>query len=204
MSLTRSLARSLRSSSSAASRSTLAFSASRSLVGRSFPRSLAITRLGSSPAANSGVAARAYSSSESPDKKKKGEKETMKFPPFLFTPEHEWVALEDATISVIGISKYAAMALGDVVYVELPAVGAQVVAGDVIGAVESVKSASDIYTPVSGVVLEVNEALEKNPGLVNKDCYGEGWICRIGFKDPTELEELMNHERYRSYIATGE
>ncbi|KAK9381596.1 glycine cleavage H-protein-domain-containing protein [Kockiozyma suomiensis] len=123
---------------------------------------------------------------------------------FLYTEEHEWVALEDTNIAVIGISSYASKSLGDIVYAELPAVGATVVSGDPVGAVESVKSASDIYSPVSGEIVEVNTMLEGKPGLINEDPYGKGWLCKIVLKDAAELDDLMTSKRYEIFISTGE
>ncbi|KAK9353324.1 glycine cleavage H-protein-domain-containing protein [Lipomyces doorenjongii] len=120
-----------------------------------------------------------------------------------YTEEHEWLALEDGNLAVIGITGYASKALGDVVYVELPSVGASIVAGEPIGAVESVKSASDIYSPVSGEIIEVNEQLDKKPGLVNAEPYRRGWICKILIKDTTELESMMDNNRYQTFIASS-
>ncbi|KAK9240721.1 glycine cleavage H-protein-domain-containing protein [Lipomyces kononenkoae] len=120
-----------------------------------------------------------------------------------YTEEHEWLALEDGNFAVIGITAYASKALGDVVYVELPSVGASIVAGEPIGAVESVKSASDIYSPVSGEIIEVNEQLDKKPGLVNAEPYRKGWICKILMKDTTELESMMDNNRYETFIASS-
>ncbi|KAJ8104083.1 glycine cleavage H-protein-domain-containing protein [Lipomyces tetrasporus] len=120
-----------------------------------------------------------------------------------YTEEHEWLALEDGNLAVIGITAYASKALGDVVYVELPTVGASVVAGEPIGAVESVKSASDIYSPVSGEIIEVNEQLDKKPGLVNAEPYRRGWICKILIKDTNELESMMDNNGYETFIASS-
>ncbi|KAK9349527.1 glycine cleavage H-protein-domain-containing protein [Lipomyces starkeyi] len=120
-----------------------------------------------------------------------------------YTEEHEWLALEDGNLAVIGITGYASKALGDVVYVELPSVGASIVAGEPIGAVESVKSASDIYSPVSGEIIEINEQLDKKPGLVNAEPYRRGWICKILIKDTAELESMMDNNRYQTFIASS-
>ncbi|KAK9450403.1 glycine cleavage H-protein-domain-containing protein [Limtongia smithiae] len=121
-----------------------------------------------------------------------------------YTDDHEWVALEDTTIGVVGISLYASRALGDVVYVELPEVGKSVAAGDPVGAVESVKSASDIYSPVSGEIVEINNALESKPGLINLDPYRRGWLYKIVLKNPAELDALMTSKRYESYVEIGQ
>lgn len=99
----------------------------------------------------------------------------------------------------IGITKYAAASLGDVVYVELPTQDVAVIAGDAIGAVESVKSASDILTPVTGVVVEANGALEDKPGIINKGPEGEGWIARIDIGDESEVEALMDEAAYKAF-----
>ena len=99
----------------------------------------------------------------------------------------------------IGISEYAAKSLGDVVFVELPIADLEVGAGDAIGAVESVKSASDIYAPVAGKIIEANSLLEEKPGTINKGPESQGWIARIEVKDAGELEELMNAEGYRKH-----
>ncbi|KAK9468936.1 glycine cleavage system H-protein, partial [Lipomyces arxii] len=120
-----------------------------------------------------------------------------------YTEEHEWLALDDTSIAVVGITAYASNALGDVVYVELPNVGTAVVAGETIGAVESVKSASDIYSPVSGEIIEVNELLDKKPGLINSEPYERGWICKIAISQGDELEALMDDKGYQTFIASS-
>jgi len=101
--------------------------------------------------------------------------------------------------ATIGISEYAAKALGDVVYVELPSEGMEVSKGDAIGAVESVKSASDIMTPVSGTVIEINSVLEEKPATINKSPEGDGWLARIKVSNPEELDALMDLEGYRAF-----
>ncbi|KAI9827757.1 MAG: glycine cleavage system H-protein subunit [Thelocarpon impressellum] len=117
-----------------------------------------------------------------------------------YTQDHEWIELsDDGKTGTIGISTYAAKALGDVVYVELPTPDLSVSAGDAIGAVESVKSASDILTPVSGTVLEANSALEEKPGTINKGPEAEGWIARIEVADASEVEGLMGGEEYAKF-----
>jgi len=105
----------------------------------------------------------------------------------------------NCTSGTLGISTYAANALGDVVYVELPELELEVGFDDTIGAVESTKSASDIMTPVTGKVIEANNRLENEPGLLNKDPEGEGWIARIECKHPEELDELMDAEQYKQH-----
>ncbi|KAL8680379.1 MAG: hypothetical protein Q9186_003408 [Xanthomendoza sp. 1 TL-2023] len=117
-----------------------------------------------------------------------------------YTKDHEWIELnDDKTQGTIGISHYAASALGDVVYVELPALDLEVSAGDSIGAVESVKSASDIMTPVSGTIVAMNEDLEAKPGTINKSPEGEGWIARIQIGDAKEVDGLMGLDEYRKH-----
>jgi glycine cleavage system H protein len=111
----------------------------------------------------------------------------MTVPPELhYTAEHEWVRLDGATVSV-GITDHAQRALGDVVYVSLPAVGATVTAGEPCGEVESTKSVSDIYSPVDGEVTEINEEIDEDPGLVNADPYGAGWLFRVSLASGGEL-----------------
>jgi glycine cleavage system H protein len=115
----------------------------------------------------------------------------MTVPPELhYTAEHEWVRLDGATASV-GITDHAQRALGDVVYVSLPAVGATVTAGEPCGEVESTKSVSDIYSPVDGEVTEINEEIDEDPGLVNADPYGAGWLFRVGLASSGELPAGM-------------
>jgi len=114
--------------------------------------------------------------------------------------EHEWVRVEGEE-GVIGISDYAQDQLSDVVYVELPEVGDTFDRGDVFAVVESVKAASDVYMPVGGEILEINEELEDSPELVNKDPYGEAWLVRVRFNDPGELDDLMDAGAYEEYIA---
>lgn len=119
-----------------------------------------------------------------------------------YTTEHEWIELsEDGKTGTIGVSVYAAKNLGDVVFVELPAIDLEVAAGDSMGAVESVKSASDILTPVSGKIIEANNVLQEKPGTINKSPEGEGWIARIQVKDAGELETLMSMDDYGKFTA---
>ena len=120
-------------------------------------------------------------------------------PERLYTEEHEWVLIEDE-YATMGITAYAQEQLGDVVYVELPEVGRQVKRMEEFAVVESVKAASDIYSPLSGEVVEVNETLDNAPELLNKDPYGAGWICRIKLADPNETEKLLLPEDYRNQM----
>ena len=118
---------------------------------------------------------------------------------FKYSSEHEWVSPAVDGVVTLGITDFAQSELGDVVYVDLPEVGATYAAGDSIGAVESVKAASDIYTPVSGEIVEVNEALDAEPGTVNADACGEGWICKIKLSAPAELDGLMDAAAYAEF-----
>ncbi len=114
-----------------------------------------------------------------------------------YSTDHEWVRVDGDTVT-IGITEYAQDALGDVVFVEMPEPGAAVTAGTTFSEVESTKSVSDIYAPVSGSISAVNEALDSQPELLNSDPYGEGWICRITMTDAAELDTLMDAEAYRA------
>ena len=113
-----------------------------------------------------------------------------------YSSDHEWVRVDGDSVT-IGITEYAQDALGDVVFVEMPEPGVAVSAGATFSEVESTKSVSDIYAPVSGSISAVNDALESQPELLNSDPYGEGWICRITMTDVAELDALMDAEAYR-------
>ncbi|MDA1190706.1 MAG: glycine cleavage system protein GcvH [Candidatus Poribacteria bacterium] len=115
---------------------------------------------------------------------------------------HEWGRL-DGDICTVGISDYAQHEIGDVVYVELPSVGDTVEANSDFGVIESVKSAFDLMCPMSGEVIEINEALEASPEHVNDDPYGEGWMIRVKVSDPAEFEQLMNAADYQSSVTKG-
>jgi glycine cleavage system H protein len=117
-----------------------------------------------------------------------------------YASSHEWIKVDGAT-GTVGISDHAQHELSDVVYVDLPKVGAKFAAGAVVAVVESVKAASDIYSPVSGEVLEVNTALVKNPELVNSDPYGTAWLYRIRVSTPGEIEALKDAAAYRAQIG---
>lgn len=113
-----------------------------------------------------------------------------------YAESHEWVSLE-GDIATVGITDYAQHALGDIVYVDMPEVGDEVTAGEEFGAVESVKAASDLYSPVSGEVVEINEALEDEPGLINRDAFAN-WIMKVKVSDAAELDALLDAEAYRN------
>lgn len=111
-----------------------------------------------------------------------------------YAESHEWVRV-DGTVAVVGITDYAQHALGDIVYVDLPEEGDEVTAGEDFGAVESVKAASDLISPVSGQVIAVNTDLEDDPGLINKDAFG-AWIMKVEMSDPSEVDALLSKEDY--------
>ncbi|MDE0331827.1 MAG: glycine cleavage system protein GcvH [Nitrospinae bacterium] len=115
-----------------------------------------------------------------------------------YSREHEWVRVE-GNIAVIGITDFAQSELGDVVYVELPEVGTEVEANNTFGVVESVKAVSDLFAPVSGVVVEANTTLEDEPELVNSEPYEDGWMIRVEMKDESELNDLLEADSYRAY-----
>lgn len=116
-----------------------------------------------------------------------------------YTEEHEWVRVE-GNVARVGITDFAQKELGDVVFVELPGVGDSIKAAESLGVVESVKAVSDIYSPVSGQIVKVNEKLEDSPELINQDPYGEGWIAEIEVEDPKELEGLLTAEEYQAIV----
>jgi len=126
-------------------------------------------------------------------------------PDLKYTKSHEWMRLEGDTAAV-GITDYAQHELTDVVFVELPAPGRQLKAGEACAVVESVKTATDVYSPLSGEVVAANEALVQNPALVNSDPYGAGWFCRLRLGEPAELAALLAPEAYSELIggADGE
>ncbi len=114
--------------------------------------------------------------------------------------EHEWVAVEGDE-ALIGISHFAQDQLGEVVYVDLPSEGDEVSMGDTFGEIESVKSVSELYAPVSGTIVSVNEALSDTPETVNEDPYGEGWMIRVEMTDPGQVDALMTAEEYEVFVA---
>lgn len=116
-----------------------------------------------------------------------------------YTAEHEWIRIEDG-IGTVGISDYAQQQLGDVVFVEVPEVGRKLAKGDEAAVVESVKAASEVYSPVGGEVVEVNETLADQPALVNEQPMGDGWFFRIRLDDEAELAALMDEDAYQKYL----
>ena len=117
-----------------------------------------------------------------------------------FTEDHEWIDV-DGEIGTVGISEYAQGQLGDIVFVDVPEDGKRLAKGDEAAVVESVKAASDVYSPVSGTVLEGNPALADEPALVNTDAEADGWFFKITLSDPSELEELMDETAYEAFVA---
>src|ERR1700730_9878115 len=115
-----------------------------------------------------------------------------------YTKDHEYISVEDG-VGTVGITNHAQEKLGDVTYVEVPAVGKMVKRADAVGVVESVKAASDVYTPVSGAVVQVNIALADKPELVNEDAEGAAWFFKIKLADPSELDELMDRDAYLAH-----
>ena len=124
----------------------------------------------------------------------------MEFPEnLLYTESHEWVKVE-GNHAVIGITDYAQSQLKDIVYVELPEIGLEIKKGDSMGSVESVKTLADIYSPLTGKVVETNSALKEHPQIVNEDPFGKGWIVKVAFRDQEELKTLLSAKDYRGSI----
>jgi glycine cleavage system H protein len=119
-----------------------------------------------------------------------------------FTADHEWINIEDHEAATVGITHHAQDALGDVVFVDLPAVGTHFNMGDVAGVVESVKAAADMYMPASGEVVEVNEALRSDPSLANTDPMGNGWFFKVKISDMAEFDQLMDVPEYDALLKT--
>lgn len=119
-----------------------------------------------------------------------------------YTSEHEWIKLNDDNTAIIGITDFAQSELGEIVYVEIDTVGEELCKDDVFGTVEAVKTTSDLFMPLDGKVLEFNPKLdeneEDNPGLVNSDAYGDGWIVKIELADPSQIEDLLDEEAYKA------
>ncbi len=118
-----------------------------------------------------------------------------------YSEAHEWIMIEDDE-ATIGISEYAAAELGDITYVELPVEDNDVIVGDTLGVIESVKAASDVYSPIGGTIIEVNSDLEDNPGLINESAEKAGWICKLGNIDILELDNLMTPDAYAKHLKS--
>lgn len=119
-----------------------------------------------------------------------------------YTETHEWVSKEpNKKIATVGITDYAQDQLGEIVFVELPEIGLKVAAGDDVCVMESVKAAADVFSPVSGVIVAINEDLEESPGLVNSDPYQDGWLYKIELKDEVEYDELIDKSSYQEYVV---
>ena len=128
----------------------------------------------------------------------------MEFPEDLkYSREHEWILVE-GNVATVGVTDFAQEQLGDVVFVELPAVGDKVTKDEAMGVVESVKAVSDVYAPVSGKVLEINDDLPESPEMINEDPYGDGWIVKIEISDPSDLEDLLDKEAYEQFVGEQE
>jgi glycine cleavage system H protein len=118
-----------------------------------------------------------------------------------FTEEHEWLKLDTDGLVLVGITEHAAEQLGDIVFIELPEPNTEVEKGDEIVVIESVKAASDILAPLDGEIIEINDALEASPGLVNEDPQDTGWFFKMKLADPSELESLMSEAEYKNFIG---
>lgn len=124
----------------------------------------------------------------------------MDFPEGLkYSKEHEWVLVED-DVAIIGITEFAQGELGDIVFVELPDVGEKISKDDPFGSLESVKAVSDIFAPISGAVVEINDDLKDNPETINEDPYGDGWMIKVQMTDMDELKDLMSSQDYAEFI----
>jgi len=122
---------------------------------------------------------------------------------YLYSREHEWVHVQD-DVCTLGITEFAQQELGEVVFVELPEVGQVFDTGDEVGTIESVKAVAEIFTPLAGEVVELNEAVVDDPELINEDPHGEGWLIKIRFSSAADLKDLMNAEQYEEFVKSGE
>jgi len=122
---------------------------------------------------------------------------------FLYSKEHEWVRVED-DICVLGITEFAQKELGEVVFVELPEIGQVFDTNDELGTIESVKAVAEVFTPVAGEVVEINDAVVDDPELLNDDPHGEGWLIKIRYSSADDLKALMNPADYEEYVKSGE
>ena len=121
---------------------------------------------------------------------------------FKFTKDHEWLNLQ-GDLAIVGITDYAQSQLGDIVFVEMPELSTNLTASESFGAIEAVKTVADLFAPVSGEVIEINENLDSSPDLVNSDPYNEGWIVKLKIDNNDEINELMNYDEYHEYILNG-
>ena len=122
---------------------------------------------------------------------------------YLYSREHEWIRVQD-DVCVLGITEFAQQELGEVVFVELPEVGQVFDSGDEVGTIESVKAVAEIYTPLAGEVVEINDAVVDDPELINEDPHHEGWLLKVRFSSAADLKQLMNAEQYEEYVKSGE
>ena len=122
---------------------------------------------------------------------------------YLYTREHEWIRVED-DLCVVGITEFAQQELGEVVFVELPEVGQVFNANDELGTIESVKAVAEVYTPVAGEIVEVNDAVVDDPELLNEDPHHDGWLVKIRFSSAADLKDLMTAEQYEEFVVKGE
>ncbi|MBD2757540.1 glycine cleavage system protein GcvH [Spirosoma validum] len=126
----------------------------------------------------------------------------MNFPAELsYTEDHEWIRIEDDGTAVIGITEFAQHELGDIIYIDVTTVGQSLAKGDVFGAVEAVKTVSDLFLPIEGEILELNPVIEKSPELLNSDPYGEGWIIRLKPADESQKEGLLTADAYQELVG---
>jgi glycine cleavage system H protein len=119
-----------------------------------------------------------------------------------YLKSHEWVKKHEGNVFSVGLSAYALEQLGDIVYIELPAVGQELKKEETYGVIESVKSAADMYTPISGKIVEVNDEIPDNPDMLSKDAYGDGWLIKVEAADPAELDTLLDAAAYQQFLET--
>jgi glycine cleavage system H protein len=122
---------------------------------------------------------------------------------YLYSREHEWIRVQD-DVCVVGITEFAQQELGEVVFVELPEVGQVFDSGDEIGTIESVKAVAEVFTPLAGEIVEINDAVHDDPELINEDPHNEGWLVKVRFSSAADLKQLMNAEQYEEFVKSGE
>ena len=122
---------------------------------------------------------------------------------YLYSRQHEWIKVDD-DVCTLGITEFAQQELGEVVFVELPEVGQVFDANEEIGTIESVKAVAEVYTPVAGEVVEINEAVVSDPELLNEDPHGDGWLAKFRYSSAADLKQLMNAEQYEEFVQSGE